>query len=143
VFHGRHEYTIDDRGRVPIPPQFRALLGEGPVWLVEGAEECLELYTHSEYERYREEIDAIPASQDGRRVRRAFYSSSHRLSLDKAGRVLIPLEVREEAGLSGPVVLVGRGNVLELWAKPVWEAERKRTKEQYASALDRALENRQ
>jgi MraZ protein len=143
VFFGRHEYTIDDRGRVPIPPDFRASLGEGPVWLVDGAEECLELYTHAEFEVFRKQIDQIPASQDGRRIKRALYSSSHRLSLDKAGRVLIPLEVREESGLSGPVVLVGRGNVLELWAKPVWEAERKRTKEQYASALDRALENRQ
>lgn len=143
MFHGRHEYTIDDRGRVPIPPEFRANLGEGPVWLVDGAEECLELYTHAEFERAREEIDRIPSSQDGRRIRRAFYSSSHKLALDKAGRVLIPLEVREESGLSGAVVLVGRGNVLELWSKTVWEAERKRTKEQYASALDRALENLQ
>ena len=143
MFYGRHEYTIDDRGRVPIPPDFRANLGDGPIWLVDGAEECLELYTHAEFERWSEQIDRIPASEDGRRIRRAFYSSSHRLALDKAGRVLIPLEVREEAGLSGPVVLVGRGNVLELWAKSVWEAERKRTKEQYAPALERALENRQ
>ena len=143
MFHGRHEYTIDDRGRVPIPPDFRADLGDGPVWLVDGAEECLEIYTHAEFERWRAEIDRIPASEDGRRIRRAFYSSSHKLSLDKAGRVLIPSEVREESGLSGSVVLVGRGNVLELWAKQVWEAERRRTKEQYAPALERALENRQ
>jgi MraZ protein len=144
MFHGTQEYALDDRGRIPIPVEFRASFGDTPVWLVNGPEECLEIYPHEQFEVIRKEIEKIPPlSQAGRRVRRAFYSSAHKLSLDKQGRVLIPQEVREQRALRGTVVFSGRGDVLELWSKDSWEREQAEFMSSYSETLDRVLENRQ
>ncbi|MEX2237511.1 MAG: division/cell wall cluster transcriptional repressor MraZ [Dehalococcoidia bacterium] len=144
MFYGKQEYTVDERGRVPVPSDFRAVIADSPVWLVQGADDCLELYPDREFERFRQEIEHFPRlSQDGRRIRRAFFSSAQKLNLDKQNRILIPAEIRDERGITGTVIFSGRGDVLELWTKAAWEQEQAKFRAEYNDMLERTLEKSQ
>jgi MraZ protein len=60
---------------------------------------------------------------EGRRARRAFDSNSQEVELDRQGRILVPPRFRQEAGLNGAVVVVGRHECLEIWNPERWERE--------------------
>lgn len=141
MFRGRYDYTVDDRGRVPIPRPYRSHFENEAGFLVVGNEGCLELYMRSEYERKAEQMDRFPDStQDGRRVQRLFYSTAREVPLDKQARILIPANIREAVGLQNEVVVIGRGRVLEIWNKDRWEGEYALIKEGYSDALERVSE---
>lgn len=44
--------------------------------------------------------------------------------MDAQGRLLLPPELREFAGLERDVVLVGQGNKFELWDEQAWNRQR-------------------
>jgi MraZ protein len=46
------------------------------------------------------------------------------LKLDGHGRVLLPKELREYAGLERQVFLIGQGNTLQLWDEKRWDKQR-------------------
>ena len=50
MFFGEYEYKIDEKGRVPLPPRFRAHLKDGVV-LTPGIEKCITAYPVSEWKK--------------------------------------------------------------------------------------------
>jgi MraZ protein len=61
--------------------------------------------------------------------------------LDRQGRLLVPPLLRQHAGLSGTVLMVGRNECLEIWNPDRWEAEEALVDEAYEAALE-TLEER-
>lgn len=45
-----------------------------------------------------------------------------KVELDKQGRILLPANLREFAGLDKDVVLVGVGSRIEIWSREKWES---------------------
>lgn len=141
VFRGTYEYTIDERGRVAVPPRYRDAFAEGAV-LATSSDGCLELYSAADYEEEARQFENVPTSREmGRRLRRGFFARSFDVELDRQGRILIPPHLRTAAGLTGPVVVVGRSECLEIWARDRWEAELAIVEDQYPAALE-SLERR-
>ena len=53
------------------------------------------------------------------------YRTEHRqVDLDAHGRILLPRELREFAGLERQAMLIGQGNKLELWDEQRWNERR-------------------
>ena len=46
----------------------------------------------------------------------------HEVSTDKQGRMQIPLQLRQKIGIESEVVLVGNGDMIEIWTPERWEA---------------------
>ncbi|MPZ22403.1 MAG: division/cell wall cluster transcriptional repressor MraZ [Dehalococcoidia bacterium] len=137
MFRGTWDYSVDDRGRIPIPPRYRPLFEKGGV-LVDGSEGCLELYTEQDYAERSVEIQQIAdTTADGRRIHRYFYGTAREVELDRQGRILVPQNLRDAAAIDGGVVVMGRGRVLELWNRERWERENEVVREQYSPALER------
>jgi MraZ protein len=55
-------------------------------------------------------------------LKRLFFSTADRLEVDKAGRILIPLFLRQDNFLDGETIIVGMGDHFEIWAKAVWDS---------------------
>ncbi|MYD65750.1 MAG: cell division/cell wall cluster transcriptional repressor MraZ [Chloroflexi bacterium] len=122
--YGTFEHSMDDRGRVAVPAAFRRELLDGGV-LRPAEDGCLELYTHESFTAKTEEVlgDSDTRTRIGRQRRRTFLSRAHGFQqLDRQGRIVIPPEMREHAGLDGRVVLVGLGDYVELWDLELWES---------------------
>lgn len=58
---------------------------------------------------------------DTRKIVRFFLSAATQVELDKQGRILIPGNHREFAGLEKDVVFAGVGKKIEIWSKEKWE----------------------
>lgn len=121
-FYGAHEHSLDGRGRVAIPAVYRRELQDGGV-LRPADDGCLELYTHDSFTAKTDEVlgDSDARTRIGRQKRRAFLSRAFGFpQLDSQGRVVIPLEMRDHAGIEGRVVLVGLGDYVEIWDLTRW-----------------------
>jgi MraZ protein len=119
---GDFDVIIDEAGRIAIPRELRAIIGESEVVVTRGPDPCLWLFTSEKWEdrlgRIMEEAD--PDSAEGRDIRRRNLRA-FRLYLDKQGRILINPRLREFAGLSRDCMVMGQGDYIEIWNKERWE----------------------
>ena len=141
MFFGEFEYRIDQKGRVPFPPRFRAELKQGVV-LTPGIEKCVTAYPLSEWKKLATTLtDGSVAPSKIRMLNRAIFATAFSTSIDGQGRVALPLPLRDYAGLEYEVVIIGANNYLELWNKEQWEAEKAKSREQAGQIIE-SLERR-
>ena len=120
MFLGEFSHTIDDKGRLTLPSKFRADLGRGVV-VTRGVDKCLFIFTTAEFQTLADRIGSLPMTQaEGREFSRHFFSGASDVELDKQGRILIPQNLREYAGLDGNVVVVGVNKRIEVWEVNAW-----------------------
>ena len=121
---GAHEHTIDDKNRLTLPAKFRQAFADGVV-ITRGLDGCLFAYRRPDWDRLVESQLATldPLSQEGRRIHRFFFSGAAEADIDKQGRVMVPRELIEHAGLGREIVVAGVNDRLEIWDRSLW-AER-------------------
>lgn len=118
---GTHSYQLDPKGRVSLPARFREAFADG-VWLTIGQDGCLYVFPRAEWRRRSEEVASSPLSDaDGRAFARLFFGSSDEAKLDSQGRVTIPQRLRETAGISKDVVVLGVRDRMEIWDRESFE----------------------
>jgi MraZ protein len=122
-FWGIFDLTLDDRARLAVPARYRHLFERGGR-LVQGLDGQVELWTVDGYKASSAEFTAESmATRGGRRLRRQRYAPAWEVELDRQGRILVPIKLREKNALDGVVVVCGRGECLEIWNPQRWEAE--------------------
>jgi MraZ protein len=116
LFLGKHDYSMDERGRVPMPPRFREALMQGVI-LTQGTPDlCVRAYPSEGFEEQASLYMTEPVTTTAGRVRRrAFFSGAYQSELDRQGRVLVPPPLRQYAHLEGQVSIVGIGEGIEIW----------------------------
>ena len=121
AFRGLYEHSLDSKDRLTVPARFRSALADGVV-LSKGLDPCVDLYTPEAFDRVSDTYLAphSPFSSDARKMRRRFHGGSFDEKLDSAGRIRVPKPLIEHAGLSGPCVVIGAGEYLEIWNAEDW-----------------------
>ena len=123
MFMGEYNHTVDTKGRLIIPSKFRETLGDEFV-VTKGLDGCLFVYDNTEWTSFEEKLKSLPlTNKDARQFVRFFLAGAGSVEVDKQGRILIPSNLREFAGLEKDVVLVGVGSRIEIWSKTKWESE--------------------
>jgi len=116
LFLGKHEYAMDERGRIPMPPRYRDALMQGIILTQGTPDHCIRAYPGDAFDEQAQLYMNEPVTtRNGRVMRRAFFSGAYPAELDRAGRVLIPPTLRQWANLETQVVIVGTGEGLEIW----------------------------
>ena len=83
------------------------------------------VYTEQEWKKIAEKLAALPESRpEARSYRRLILDGAMLVSVDKLGRVLIPENLKDYAGLEKRVVVCGLFNRLEIWDSDSWERYR-------------------
>ncbi|MEK0429529.1 MAG: transcriptional regulator MraZ [Pseudomonadota bacterium] len=116
MYQGASAMSMDAKGRVSIPARHRDALSiqcEGRVTLTRHPHGCLLLFPRPVWEMHREQIAAWPMS--ARAWQRIFLGNASDLDMDSAGRILISPELRNVAGLTRDVMLLGMGSHFEIW----------------------------
>ena len=128
MFRGATKVTLDSKGRVAIPVRHRdrlATRGEGQVVCTVDTDHCLLLYPLPDWEEIERKIMRLPSFEPkARRLQRLMVGYATEIELDANGRVLIPRELREFAGLEKTAMLIGQGGKLELWDEVRWNERR-------------------
>lgn len=121
MFMSQYNHTIDIKGRLIIPSKFREKLGEEFV-VTQGMDGCLFVYANDDWNTFEQKLTSLPViNKQARQFARFFLSGAAQVEVDKQGRILIPANLREFAGLDKDVVLVGVGSRIEIWSKDKWE----------------------
>lgn len=121
MFMGEYNHTIDAKGRLIIPSKFREILGDTFV-VTKGLDGCLFVYDNEEWKRFEEKLRTLPiTNKEARQFVRFFLAGATEAEVDKQGRILIPNVLREFAGLTKDVVLVGVGSRIEIWSRERFE----------------------
>ena len=118
---GEYNHTIDAKGRLIIPSKFRETLGDEFV-VTKGLDGCLFVYDNNEWSAFEEKLKSLPlTNKDARQFVRFFLAGATLAEVDKQGRILVPANLRQFAGLEKEVVLVGVASRVEIWSKAKWE----------------------
>ncbi len=123
MFRGRYDHTIDPKGRLSIPARYRDELAARDVMtlvLSEG-DHCVSAYPLDEWEKLEEGLRQQSSFLPERRnVVRLMIASAKECPVDRAGRTLVPPELREFAGLKKDVVIAGALEFFEIWSRDRW-----------------------
>jgi len=123
MYKGKYNHTIDAKGRLIIPSKFRDALGDEFV-ISMGMDGCLFAFDEQGWQSFEQSLNDMPMNKkDIRNLTRFFLAGAADVEVDKQGRILIPAELREFAGLEKDVTLIGVGARIEIWSKDRWEAE--------------------
>lgn len=127
MFRGRYEHTIDPKGRLSIPSRYREeLVARGITTLVlsEG-DHCVWAFPLDAWEQLEERLRLHPQlSPERRSVVRVMVASAKECPVDRAGRTLVPPELREFAGLMKDVMITGALEWFEIWSRERWADHR-------------------
>ena len=122
LFMGRYNHTIDPKGRLSIPSRYREILGDEFV-VSRGMDGCLFVYADEEWKVFEAKLASLPlVNQEARQFARFFLAGAQYVTVDKQGRILMPQDLREFAGLEKDVVLAGTGSRIEIWSLERWNA---------------------
>jgi MraZ protein len=128
MFRGATKVTLDDKGRMVMPTRHRERLREqaqGRVVVTVDRDQCLLIYPLPEWEQIERKLMALPTLHaQSRRLQRLMVGHATDLDLDGHGRLLLPPELREFAGLNRHAMLVGQGGRFELWDEARWMERR-------------------
>ena len=127
MFRGRYEHTIDPKGRLSIPSRYREeLVARGVTTLIlsEG-DHCVWAFPLDAWEQLEERLRLHPQlSPERRSIVRVMVASAKECPLDRAGRTLIPPELREFGGLKKDVMITGALDSFEIWSRERWADHR-------------------
>ncbi len=129
MFRGQYEHAIDAKGRTSVPAKFREALdadGQSRLILTRGLDPCLVCWPINEWLAFEERLSKLPQFDASvAMIRRIYVSGAVDLEVDKLGRVLVPKELRDAAGLDREALWAGMGRHIELWSKDRFDALRK------------------
>ncbi|MBE5938533.1 MAG: division/cell wall cluster transcriptional repressor MraZ [Lachnospiraceae bacterium] len=121
MFTGEYSHSIDAKGRVIVPAKFREELGSS-FTITMGFDGCLSMYSGEEWDKFVNKLSSLPEGRkETRQIQRSFLGKAATCEVDKQGRVLIPLKLRQYAGLEKDIVFVGINTKVEIWNSDRWE----------------------
>jgi MraZ protein len=126
-FIGHERTSVDTKRRLVIAARFRRALDPSACEtfvMTRGLDSCIYAYPQNEWQRVCEKLDALPLGRSqARAFQRAFFHYASECPLDAQGRLLIPQQLADLAGIteaSGALVK-GTGDHLEIWNPAAWD----------------------
>ena len=116
---GNFSPTMDAKGRMSFPQKLRDEIGDRFI-ITKGIDGCLFVYSLENFETICVKLRAIPMIR-GRAIQRNIMSWATEVEADKQGRILIPQNLREQAGLEKDIIVSGVFDRCEIWDRQRFE----------------------
>jgi len=137
---GEYQHQLDTKGRMIVPAKFRDELTEHFV-ITRGLDKCLFGYPLDEWKRIEEKLKTLPITKrDARKFMRLFFSGAVEVELDKQGRINIPKNLMEYAGLSKECTVIGVSTRIEIWDRSSWDNFYEDTEEHYEEIAEELID---
>ena len=123
---GTYECKVDAKGRLMISSAFKKqlspILQEGFVLKRAVFQPCLELYPMQEWNEVMDKVNSLNrfVKKNNDFIRR-FTAGVRVIELDASGRLLIPKDLCQFAGIQKQIVLSSAINIIEIWDKDNYE----------------------
>jgi MraZ protein len=119
VFMGHSPATIDDKGRLKVPANFRKILEEQygrDCFITSQDGERALIYPMSVWFEFQGRLSKVPSTSVAKQklLERVNYFGQA-TSMDMQGRLLMPAVLRQVAGMQEDVVVIGNQDHLVVW----------------------------
>ncbi len=134
LFLSTFEKQIDKKGRVSVPPTFRAVLAaqqfNGMIAYASFTNPCIEACGMERIEKLYARIEALdPFSQEHDAFATAILGGSTQLAFDSEGRVVIPEGLLKKANITDTGIFVGKGATFEIWSPAAYAVQETKMRE--------------
>ena len=109
------------KGRLNFPAKLREEMGERFILSRGNGDRCINAYSKEAFALLSEKLKQYPVSQ-AKMLRRYLFAGAAEAEPDKQGRIVIPQNLREFAGLEKDVVIIGADDHCEIWDKSEYDA---------------------
>lgn len=136
MFRGRSSHTLDAKGRLSIPSRFKDVLRSrynSDLLVITTLPTCLAAYPMDEWRKLEENFGRfdLVSPPEVLSFQRYFLAGGIECPVDGQGRTLLPIHLREEAGIDREVVLCGMLKYFEIWSKPALDEELKKARNNF------------
>ena len=116
-YAGEFRHALDEKNRITIPSRWRRDEPEEFIILPEATHQFLLVMSPEEFSRMSAAAEADPnvSARDRRVFFRQLHARAEHGSIDKQGRLVLPVDLCKKVGLKGEVVLVGGLGRFEIW----------------------------
>jgi len=125
-FSGSTQGKLDSKNRFVLPQAMRFGLVENGVLefsLALGLGGCLAIYRQSDIEKIVAKFQAKQHVAKYQKFFTLFFSTLHKMTCDKVGRVILPPMLKKAAEIKSEIVIAGVLNKIEIWPKEKYEGE--------------------
>ena len=127
LFLGSFTNKIDAKGRLATPARFRRVLEaekSNTIYVIPSPDEpCLEAGGPAFIEDLARAMMALPRYSDQRKLlQKRVAGKTISLTMDAEGRIVLPKELRDHAGLNGEAAFSGQMDFFEIWNPEALEA---------------------
>ena len=134
LFLSTIEKQIDKKGRVSVPPTFRAVLAaqnfNGMIAYASFTNSCIEACGMERIEKLHARIEALdPFSEEHDAFATAILGGATQIAFDSEGRVVIPEALLAKANITDTGVFVGKGATFEIWSPTLFATQEAKMRE--------------
>ena len=118
LFLSTFENKIDSKGRLSVPAPFRASLeaSHAPLYLYKSLlVPCIEGCGPQRINQIVDAIDQMDSLSEDAEILQTMLFSAQEMKIDSDGRMLLPAEFIEFAGLDGTALFSGIGRSFQIW----------------------------
>ncbi len=143
---GTYECKIDAKGRLLLPSRLKKqllpLLEEGFVLKRAVFQSCLELYPMREWDELMQKMNKLNRfKKKNNDFIRRFTAGVRMVEVDNTGRLLVPRDLFNFAGLEKEIVLSSAINIVEIWDKTKYEEAIDETADSFADLAEEVMGN--
>ena len=140
MFVGRYYHSLENKGRLAIPPIFRRSLGANPI-ITRGLDGCLFIVPADVWQKLTADLRGSPLTkQDTREFIRLIAHDAQEVIFDGQGRTLISAILRDYAKITKEVVVAGSLDWIEIWNRDLYHQHMANT-EKHAEKVAERLAN--
>ncbi len=123
---GSQRHTIDAKNRLFVPAKYREELGTKIVVTKSLTSKCIRIYSLENWKLFEEKISTLPemASYE---VISWLYANSEDMEIDAQGRLALPVQYLDYAGITKNIVSAGVKDHMEIWDEETFDNKMENT----------------
>jgi len=122
MFLGEYNPNITEGSRISLPKKFREQISSAEVILSKGFEKCIFVYDPQEWSsNVQKQVENLNGSLNKSDLERYLYTSATESAVDSQGRMVIPANLKDYAGIDTKTAVIGVGDHIEIWDQDKWQ----------------------
>lgn len=131
MFLGEYQPNITEGSRIALPKRLRDQIRGEEVVLSRGFEKCIFIYDKEDWlSEAQKQVENPISDLKTRDLKRYMYASAAETTVDTQGRIVIPTNLKEYAGIDKKTSAIGAGDHIEIWDADTWKNHLKKISEE-------------
>ena len=135
---GEYRNSLDEKGRLLIPARLRSDIEGNTLVITRGVESCLWAFLPEQWTKIATRLSESTSlfQKRARILKRRIIAPAQEMEIDKAGRIHIPVTLREYGSLGKDVVLLGLEDYIEIWDEQLYRSDMDENEDEFLSAAE-------